>query len=144
MKRFLLPGLLILLMWAGSALSPARAQGVGGQPIVCNQWAQASVAAGTTKLVTGAVGKIINICGFVFSSSGAATGQLVYGTGANCGSNQTVITPVWNITGSQPTGMLNGNATYAVPQLFNPTTAFDLCATIATTTTNVTIVYGQY
>src|SRR6516165_1122444 len=110
--------LLALALWAG----PARAQGVGGQVISCNQWAQASVAAGTTRMVVGVVGKVINICGFVFSSTGAATGQLVYGTGANCASNQVVATPVWNITGSQPTGMLAGNATFAVPQLFNPTT----------------------
>jgi hypothetical protein len=40
--------------------------------------------------------------------------------------------------------MLNGNATYAVPQLFNPTTPYDLCVTIGTTTTNVTVVYGQF
>lgn len=132
---------LLLLLLLG--IAPAQAQGIGGQPLYCNQWAQAAVAVGTTQLVAGVPAtpntpaKIISVCGFVFSSTSAATGQIVAGTGSNCATNQTNVSAVWNITGAQPTGLLNGNATVALP----PGTA--LCATIGTTTTNVQVIYTQ-
>lgn len=136
---------LLALLWAGSALG----QGAGSQQVTCGQWAQAAVAAGTTQLIAGVPavtnsagqitqqGKTISICGFVFSSTGTATGQLVTGTGANCGTGQVAVSSVWNVSANSPTGMSNSIATVSLPQ------GNALCATIGTTTTNVQVIYSQ-
>lgn len=123
----------LLLVFLG--IAPAQAQGIGGQPLLCNQWAQASVAAGTSQMIAGVSGKVISICGFVFSSTGTATGQLVTGTGVNCATNQVALSAVWNVSANAPTGMTGGTATASVPQ------GNAICATIGTTTTNVQIIY---
>lgn len=68
-----------------SLLSAAQAQGIGAQPIVCNKvFASATLGTGTTQLVAGATGQLIDVCGFVFEGIAAGTVQLVFGTGASC------------------------------------------------------------
>jgi hypothetical protein len=124
----ILPALLILL-WAGLA---------NAQVPICNQWAFASVAPSTQLVVAGQAGKVISICGVVFSSAGAGTGQIVAGTGGTCATSQSTISMIWNIAANSPTGVSNSTPTVAIPQGNN------LCAIITGSTTNVQIIYGQY
>jgi len=66
-------------------LSAAQAQGLGAQPIVCNKVvASATLGAGTTQLVAGQPGQLIDVCGYVFEGIAAGTVQLVVGTGSSC------------------------------------------------------------
>lgn len=82
------------LFWA--LLGSAAAQS-GGQPVVCTQTFQVSQGAvALTKIVSGVAGKTITICGYV-GNAGAAAGtfQLQYGTGTNCGTSTTALTPAF-------------------------------------------------
>lgn len=73
----------------------ASAQTVGPPPILCNQSFEVSQAAtALTKIVSNVSGKQISFCGWAFNS-GAATSaaQLEYGSGTNCGTSTTALTP---------------------------------------------------
>lgn len=82
------------------ALAGARAQvGPANQPIQCNASAQySSSTAGTTQLVPLVTGKAIYICGWDVSAAAGSTVQFAYGTGANCGTGTTNITPAFTPT----------------------------------------------
>lgn len=54
-----------------------------------------SAAAQTLKVITGTTGDSIYICGWASNNTATGTWQLVSGTGANCVTNQAVLTPVW-------------------------------------------------
>lgn len=64
--------------------------------INCANTAAISVTAGnTTEIVALTASQVIRVCGFSVSISLAGTAQWIYGTGTNCGTGTTVITPVW-------------------------------------------------
>jgi len=85
-----------------AALLPALAWAQVGpavNPIQCNAAAQySSSVAGTTQLVPLATGKAIYICGYDISAAAGSTLQLVYGTGSNCGTGTTNVTPAFTPT----------------------------------------------
>ncbi len=89
--RKLCAALLLYLTFA----SAAQAQGLGAQPIVCNKVAvSATLTVGTTQLVAGQTGQLIDICGYIFEGLAAGTVQLVFGTGSTC-TSPTSITGVF-------------------------------------------------
>jgi hypothetical protein len=81
----------------GKGIPRARAQ-MGLAPFACNQTFQVSQAAtALTKIVT-STNRVITICGWAFNAgAAAATAQLEYGTGTNCGTGTTVITPAFSL-----------------------------------------------
>lgn len=93
MTRKLALGLLLCLLH-----SPVRAQGIGGINISCgNIFTVSQSAVALTKIVNGA-NKIISICGWVFNAgAAAATAQLQSGTGTNCASNTSPVTPPFSL-----------------------------------------------
>jgi hypothetical protein len=93
MKRLLL--LLAILL----APAIASAQAVGPSGPACNKSFQVSQAATIlTKVVSGVANQSISLCGWSANSGGAAsTWQLQYGTGTNCGTGGTAITPVYSL-----------------------------------------------
>lgn len=76
---------------------------------------------GATLLVTGTATQTIYVCGYVFWSNGTANVNLVYGTGATCGTGTTKITPAFQM-GAQ-TGIVDHLPVYtglaAVPSSNN-------------------------
>lgn len=85
--------LFILLGLTGAA--SAQAVAVGGPSIACNQSFQVSQAAvALTKIVSSVANKQIAICGWSFNAgAAAATAQLQFGSGTNCGTGTTSLTP---------------------------------------------------
>ena len=76
-------------------LAPTTAAAQG--PIPCNQWNFIHDAGATpmTQFVMGDPLRRIGICGYTLIASGnAATFQLAYGTGTNCATGQTPLSPV--------------------------------------------------
>lgn len=95
MKKLAL-GLFALLL----ACAPARAQTVGSEAIPCNQSFQVSQAAvALTRIVqanpTGQGNRVVTWCGWAINTTAAATAQLEYGTGTNCGTGTTPVTPAY-------------------------------------------------
>lgn len=82
-----------------ASVSAALAQANGPSQIGCNQVFQVSQAAtALTKIVTNISGKQISICGWALNAGAAtATAQLEYGTGTNCGTGTTAISPVMSL-----------------------------------------------
>ncbi len=85
---------LLFALW----LAPAHAQPVaGGQPIICDRVAATvALAAGTTQVVAGTTGQVINYCGVAWDENANGTVQLVFGTGATC-TSPTNISVNWTI-----------------------------------------------
>ena len=81
------------------SFSNARAQGA---PLANGQCTSKAIydasTNGATELVAAAAGQTVYICGYVFllGSTGSATGiSLVAGSGTNCGTGQSQLTPVY-------------------------------------------------
>lgn len=128
--------ILIGLASAASAQVPA-----GPNPIYCNQRFQVSQGAvALTKIVTNVSGKQITYCGWALNA-GAATGtaQLQFGSGTNCGTGTTALTPAIS---------LGINGTYVDhPPIggFSLSRGIDLClVTTGTGPMQVTVYYGIY
>lgn len=90
MKRFFIACAILLGLTA-----PTGAQSVGGQQIVCDSVFQVSQGAvALTEIVAAEEGKQISLCGWAFNTGVAeAAVQLQYGTGTDCGTGTTPITP---------------------------------------------------
>ncbi len=82
---------LVLLPSAGRAAAPLFGQ--------CNSSAPYDASTnGATQLVALAAGKRVMVCGFAFMVGATATNvSLVYGTGANCATDQVALTPAFQI-----------------------------------------------
>jgi hypothetical protein len=80
------------------ASGPAQPQigGVGGAG--CGQTFQGTVGALAQIVAAGATGQRVLVCGYEVTA-GAATGtfQLEYGTGTNCGTGTTALTPAYTL-----------------------------------------------
>lgn len=135
--------LAVLLLWP----SLAWGQGVGGQQITCNKTAVGSSGAATTQVVAPitnpnqTAGEIIAVCGFD-ASAGAAAGtfQLIYGTGATCGTGTVTLTGVMNLT-------INGTISSTARNVSTPATqpAQGLCAVVTGTgPVSWTVYYAQF
>jgi hypothetical protein len=131
--------LTVLLWLALTAL--AHAQSVGGQPLICNKSFQVSQGAvALTRIVQGTPTTVISLCGWdVNAGAAAGTWQLQSGTGTNCGTGTTVITPVYSLGIN---GVQVDHPTYAsisLPQ------GNDLClVTTGTGPTALLLYYGQF
>ena len=123
--------------------APARAENTIGptNQVLCSQLAtQASSIASLQTLVAGVTGKTIFICGWHVTSSAAtvSTFQLSYGTGTNCGTTNTNITPAYNIINTAPSTDHVSIATLNIPVGTN------LCIISSTTSLQIGVWYGQY
>lgn len=138
MRKLLLASLLALASAVPAASQPA--------PFGCNKIFQVSQAAvALTRVITGAVGQSIGLCGYMFAA-GAATGSasISYGTGTNCGTGTTTLVPVVSLA-------INGNIMdhvgvphIAVPQVNASGVAVDVClVTTGTGPTSVILYYVQ-
>jgi hypothetical protein len=125
---------------------PAKGQVVGGQPLICTKTFQVSQGAvALTRIVTGVSGQVISICGWdVNAGAAAGTWQLESGTGTNCGTGTTVITPAYALGIN---GVQVDHPTYAsisLPQLTGGVTT-DLClVTTGTGPIQFLLYYGQF
>lgn len=101
-------------------------------------------ASGVTKVATGAVGKVIYICGWHQSNTGTSGNfQLSYGTGANCTTSNATLTPLMNVSSTAPSV---DHIQYAQMQVPTNSTAGanpDLCITV-TTGVGGLVYMGQY
>jgi len=135
MKKLL--ALLLLLVLT----EPAEAQMVGAPSIACNQRFQVSQGAvALTRIVTGTATTSISICGYSSNAgAAAATWQLSFGTGTNCGTGTTAITPVFSLGIN---GVLVDHNIYAFFTLPQNT---DLClVTTGTGPLQIMVFYGQF
>jgi hypothetical protein len=129
-----------LSLWAWSPL-PLQAQ--IGQPnnVACNQLVfQTASTASLATLLAGLPGKIIYVCGWDVSNSNAtaATFQLSSGTGTNCATTNTNITPAFSVSQSAP-----ATDHVAFAQLSLPAGA-NLCIISSTVTLQPAVWVGQY
>lgn len=138
MKKLLLASALALASAVPAASQPA--------PFGCNKIFTVSQAAvAITKVISGAVGSSISICGFTYAA-GAATGAatLSYGTGTNCGTGTTTLIPIISLA-------INGNIVdhtpvphIPVPAVNASGVATDVClTTTGTGPTTVILYYAQ-
>lgn len=81
------------LLFAGN--HSAMAQSTQAVPCTKTQFYDSNVN-GATQLV--AAGRPITVCGFVLFAAATANVGLVQGTGTNCGTNLTKITPAYQLT----------------------------------------------
>ena len=107
-------------------LGPLLAGGVLAQgPIACNQWSFVHDVGPTamTRFIAGNPTMRIGLCGYTLVASAASGGfQLAYGTGTNCGTGQTPLSPVINL----PTGGVLVNRVLDIVERTPP--GVDLCA----------------
>lgn len=119
----------------------ASAQTVGPAPILCNQSFQVSQGAvALTKIIANVTNKQISICGWSLNAGAAAgAAQLEIGTGTNCGTSTTALTPSIALGIN---GVYVDHADYAWTSLPRGT---DLClVTTGTGPTAVMVYYGVY
>ena len=107
----------------------------------CTQSAQINVtAAATTQVVALSASTVIRVCSIVLTMSAAGTAQIVYGTGTNCATGLTAITPAMPLaTGtplelSAPTG----------GSLFRGAAGNALCVAAVTGNVLGIVTYAQY
>lgn len=99
MKRWLAAAIAVLCV-AVCVSHPGRAETPSGQTCNRSKIYDASTN-GATQIV--APGGAILVCGYSFFSAGTVNFGLVYGTGTNCATGQTNITPAYQFTAQ--TGM---------------------------------------
>lgn len=138
---------LTLVVGALLALTTSTfAQSVGPPSIQCNKIFQVSQGAvALTKVISGAVGQSINLCGWALNAGAAVgTASISYGTGTNCGTGTTTILPVINlaINGVYVDSAVFGR--FAPPSVNSSGVANDVClVTTGTGPTAVVIWYSQ-
>jgi hypothetical protein len=130
-----------------STLPPATNSSGATTPVQCDSTqGAAAVGAAQARIITGAAGKRIYVCGGTFSLQAAPTGlgsvALVTGTGSNCGTGTATIYSILTNTASPvifPLGA-SSNAIFVVP----PST--DLCLTGAANEagTQLYLSYAQF
>ena len=107
----------------------------------CDSSAMLSMStATTTQVVALSAGKSIYICGFVVNAGGTTTARLVQGSGTNCGTGQSNLTPAFNLISGA-----NVTLGSAVGQVLKGNSGSALCVTnSAAIALNVLIIYTQF
>jgi hypothetical protein len=109
--------------------------------VACDSSALLSVTtATTTQAIALQAGKSIYVCGFVVNAGGTTTARIVQGTGTNCATGLTNLTPAFNLTSG-------GNVTFgnSVGQLLKTNTGSALCITsTAAIALNILVIYTQF
>ena len=136
----------ILLTFA-LALLPTGAQAQGTiigpvQQVLCAKQPPGVVnvgATGVTKIVAAVPGQSIYICGWhVTNSAASGTFQFSYGTGANCGTGNTAISPTQSVTNTAPSADHIDYAWGQVP------VGQALCVNPSVATISVLVYYNQF
>src|SRR6266446_1813968 len=126
-----------LSLWAWVPI-PTHAQGVGPATVIyCNKTATLTGVAVITQVVAAIAGQAISICGWHVTASVAGTFQLFYGTGANCVTGNTALTPAFNVSAQAPSADHTDYAHIGVPA------GNALCVTPSATTVQVLVYYSQ-
>ena len=87
-----------------------------------------------------ASGKAIYICGFAINGGGTTTAKLVAGTGTNCATGTTTLTPAFSLSTATTVAMGGGMGYVAKAAAGNA-----LCATnSAAVTANLFVAYTQF
>jgi len=137
LKLFLTTLLALTLLCAG----PAKPEVIGTQnQVFCNQlvFQSASVASLQT-ILAGQVGKTIFVCGWhVTATTTGGTFQLSQGTGTNCVTTNTNLTPAYSVSSSAPATDHISAASISIPAGNN------LCITSSNTNLQIGIWIGQY
>jgi hypothetical protein len=109
--------------------------------VACDSSAQLTVSSATTaQLVSPLSHKSIYVCGFLLNSDGAATAKLVYGTGNNCGTGLTPLTPAFSLARGTPL-TFGGGLGYVA----RTSAGSALCVNnLAGSSTNVFVAYTQF
>jgi hypothetical protein len=109
--------------------------------VACDSSASLTMTtATTTQLVALQSGKSVYICGFVINGGGSTTTRLVQGTGTNCGTGTTNITPAFNLTSG--TAIAHGGG---LGYLAKNAAGSAVCATnSAAATSNIFLTYTQF
>src|SRR5712692_1852386 len=77
--------------------------------VACDSSAQLTMStATTTQMVALASGKAIYVCGFAINGGGVTTAKLVAGTGTNCGTGTTTLTPAFSLATATTVAMGGG------------------------------------
>ncbi len=94
----------------------------------------------TTQAIPLVAGKSIYICGFVVNAGGTTTARLVQGSGTNCGTGQSNLTPAFNLVSGGNVTIGNG-----VGQVLKVNSGSALCITnSAAIALNVLVIYTQF
>ena len=133
MKKLLFSLALIL----GLGLSFGQAQVGPTNQILCNKTAILTVAAaGTTQLVAPVAGVTVNMCGWhVTTTTTAGTFQILFGTGATCGTGTVNVTPPLAVSSTAPSA---DHIEYAYA---SGATGAGLCITTVTAATIAAVVW---
>ncbi len=139
-----------------AAAVPARAMYVAGDGsgnltalTVCDKSSQTQMTtATTTQFVALAAGQKIRVCAYQIQGSTTATAtsfRFVYGTGANCATGTTNITPAWSLAANGANAQSFINHGMGAGELFQTAAGNALCGTnSAAGTVNIFITYTQY
>ncbi len=93
----------------------------------------------TTQAIALAAGKSVYVCGFVLNADGKTTAQLVQGTGSNCGTGQSSMTPAFSLTAGGSVGIGQG-----VGRLLAANAGSAVCVTnTSKSTLSVLLIYAQ-
>ncbi len=127
-----------LSLWAWTL--PVRAQIGPGNQVMCNQLVFQTVSSiALATILAGVAGKTIFVCGWhVTNNTTAATFQLSSGTGTNCATTNTNITPAFSVTSNAPATDHVEFATLSLAQ------GNSLCIISSAATLQPAIWVGQY
>ncbi len=131
----------------GSA-APSTAMFAGGNSsgnltglIACDSSAQISLSTvTTTQAIALASNKSIYVCAMLINGAGATTAKLVYGTGTNCATGLTALTPAFTLATGSNVSIGNG-----LGYLIKVPSGNALCVTnSAAIAANVLVTYTQF
>jgi hypothetical protein len=133
---------------ATGSTAPGNAMYAGGNSsgiltgiVACDSSAQLTMStATTTQMVALVSGKSIYVCGLILNGGGSTTTKLVYGTGTNCATGTTSLTPAFTLA-SGTNVILGGGLGFVT----KANTANALCVTnSAAATANIFVSYTQF
>ena len=109
--------------------------------VACDSSALLVVSTATTaQMIALASGKSIYVCALAINGGGATTAKLVYGTGTNCGTGQTNLTPAFTLALASTVSLGSG-----VGYLTKTSSGNALCVTnSAAVAANVFVAYTQF
>jgi len=143
MKRLLL-ALGLCLGLSSSALSQPTAVGPANA-ILCNQIANMAVGPTTsTRLVQGVLGRVIVVCGWHVTNTGAAgTFTFTTGTGGTCGTGTATVIVAQSVSNTAPSADHQSFAFFST-SLVNTGTPTDFCITPSVATIAATVYFAQF
>lgn len=134
-------GAALLTLWLAYA-APAFAENTVGptNQVICNKFAiQSASTAALVSIVPGVANQSIFICGWhVTNSAASGTFTLSQGTGTNCVTTNTVLTPAFNVSSTAPSTDHISYATIGLTQGNN------LCIISSGITLQIEIWYSQF